>query len=259
MRYNKYILLLIGCLFFTSCFKVKSFDSSSKPINHLQFDSLLRKYINAAGEVNYKGFIADSVLFKSYLKALSAHHPNEKIWTRNEQMAYWINAYNAFTIKLICDHYPIASIKDVKRGIPLVSDTWAINFINIEGKTYNLNNIEHGILRPQFNDPRIHAAVNCASKSCPKLRNSAYTAENLDAQLTEQMRAFINDPLRNHILSSQSAEVSKIFSWFSGDFTKAQPTVIDFINIYSAKKLNKNAKISHLDYDWSLNDVKQIK
>ena len=137
-----------------------------------------------------------------------------------------------------------------------MSDTWSINFIVIEGKTYNLNNIEHGILRPQFNDPRIHAAVNCASKSCPKLRNSAYTAENLDAQLTEQMRAFINDPQRNHILSSLNAELSKFFSWFSGDFTKAHPTVIDFINLYSEKKLDKNAKISHLDYDWSLNDIK---
>ena len=256
MKHFRYSLIIIVGLFFCACFKVKPFDSSSKPVNHALFDSILKKNVNAAGEVNYKGIIADSARFNTYLNALRMHHPNEKTWTVNEQKAYWINAYNAFTIKLICDHYPIASIKDVKHGISFVSDTWTVKFIEIEGKKYNLNDIEHGIIRPKYNDPRIHAAVNCASKSCPKLRVGAYTAENLDTQLDEQMRGFVNDAARNHIKSADKAQLSKIFTWFSGDFTKKLPSVVEFINQYSTIKLNKNAELLYLNYDWSLNDMK---
>ena len=248
--------LWILAIFCFSCFKAKEQKtSSSKPINHALFDSLLQRYVDNDGYVNYKGFLKDSVELKKYLTLLSNNYPNEKNWSREAQMAYWINAYNAFTIKLICDHYPVKSIKDIKRGIPLVSDTWQINFITIENKTYNLNNIEHGILRPKYNDPRIHAAVNCASKSCPKLSRHAYTAENLNTQLDEAMRGFINDPTRNKITSPDKAEMSKIFDWFAGDFKKKTPTVRAFINTYASKiQLKENATLSYLDYDWGLNE-----
>lgn len=253
MRYLKLLIFAFITVSMTACFKVKSYNSESKPINHALFDSLLKKYVNKEGFVNYEGFIKDSAAFNRYLDLLSKNHPNEKNWARNEQMAYWINAYNAFTIKLICNNYPVKSIKDIKKGIPFVSDTWTINFIKIEGKTYNLNNIEHGILRPKFNDPRIHFAANCASRSCPKLLNEAFTSEKLDAQLEAAGKAFINDGIRNKISSPKKGDMSKIFTWFAGDFKKTAPSVVAFLNRYSDVKLADNADLNYMDYDWSLN------
>jgi hypothetical protein len=241
---------------FTACFKVKDVVSNSKPVSHALYDSLLRKYVNDEGLVDYKGFIKDSVAFNGYLNLLSENHPNEKNWSKDERLAYWLNAYNAFTIKLICNYYPVASIKDIKSGIPFVSDTWTIEFFSIEGKKYNLNNIEHGIVRPKFNDPRVHCALNCASMSCPKLLNEAYRAEKLNEQLDAQVRGFLKDTSRNKIISTEKAELSKIFTWFEGDFKKVSPSVIAFINKYSDVKLSEKAKLDYLEYDWKLNEQK---
>ena len=255
----KIINIFIAILLFStlqSCIKVKDYKSESKPVNHAMFDGLLKKYVNTEGYVDYKGFIKDSVKFNSYLDLLSKSHPNDKNWSKDESLAYWINAYNAFTIKLICMHYPLKSIKDIKSGIPFVSDTWTIKFIKIEGKMYNLNDIEHGIIRPKFNDPRIHFAVNCASKGCPPLLNEAFSGEKLQAQLDSQAKAFINDGNRNKIKSASKADVSKIFTWFSGDFKKSSPSVIAFINKFAKTKLSEKAELTYQDYDWSLNEQK---
>jgi Protein of unknown function, DUF547 len=253
MKHIHIVMLITILVAFSACFRVKDFDSTSKPISHGSYDSLLRKHVNTEGGVNYEGFIRDSIAFNAYLNLLSKNHPNAKNWSINEKKAYWINAYNAFTIKLICDHYPIVSIKDVQRGIPFVSDTWQIEFIHIEGKTYNLNHIEHGILRPKFSDARIHAAINCASRSCPPLLNEAFVSEKLDSQLDTVMHRFINNKVRNKIISKEKAELSKIFTWFSTDFKKDTHTVINFINKFSTIKLDEKAEITYLDYDWQLN------
>lgn len=230
-------------------------ESESFPISHVLFDSLLVKNVTPEGLVDYKGFIKDSVLFNEYLDLLSKNYPDEQNWNREERLAYWINAYNAFTIKLIVDHYPVKSIKDIKKGIPMVSDTWTIKFIKIEGKKYNLNNIEHDIVRPKFKDPRVHFALNCASMGCPPLLNAAYTAEKLNDQLDSQAKRFINDGVHNKIISSKKANLSKIFSWFSGDFKKTAPSVIAFINRYADTKLSTSADIKYNDYDWALNSI----
>lgn len=221
------------------------------PPSHDQWDKLLQTHVNQDGWVDYKGFIKDSVALNTYLDLLKKNHPSDS-WSREEQLAYWINAYNAFTIQLVIRYYPVPSIKDIKRGIPFVSTVWDIKFIKIENQIYDLNNIEHSILRPKFKEPRIHFAVNCASKSCPKLLNRAFTAQNLNAQLDQVAKSFINDPTRNKI-QKEKAELSSIFSWFKGDFTR-ELTLVQFLNKYSSTKIDDNAKISHLDYDWSLNE-----
>lgn len=225
----------------------------SPPVSHSLWNDLLQKHVRADGFVHYKGFIQDSTRLNEYLALLSSTHPN-KSWSREEQMAYWINVYNAFTVQLIVDYYPVESIKDIKRGIPFVSTVWDIKFIQLQGQTYDLNQIEHGILRPHFRDARIHAAINCASYSCPVLRNEAFTAERLDSQLDDAMRRFVNDPLRNRV-SAGKGELSSIFSWFSGDFKKDAGNIRDFVNRYAVEKLGKDAPVSYLDYDWSLNDA----
>ena len=117
----------------------------------------------------------------------------------------------------------------------------------------DLNNIEHGILRKDFEEPRIHFAVNCASVSCPKLRNEAYVGSRLDAQLNDQAKAFLADKGKNNIKNANEAKLSKLFKWFKGDFTK-NGDLISFINKYSTVKLNKDANLDFLDYDWNLNE-----
>lgn len=253
----KYISVLVISFLFTtflltSC-AVKKVNSNSTPITHQLWDTLVKQYVTEKGNVNYKGFIADSVKLNQYLTLLENNHPNDERWSKDERLAYWINAYNAFTVKLIADNYPVESIKDIKNGIPFVNTVWDIKFIEIEGNVYDLNNLEHGIARKQFNDPRIHAAFNCASFSCPRLRNEAYTAERLDEQLDDQMRYFINNPDKN-ILDPDKPKLSKIFKWYRGDFKSIGMNVNKFINKYAEVKIKKKAKKSYLDYSWKLNE-----
>jgi hypothetical protein len=224
-------------------------------ISHQQFDDLLKKYVSAGGIVNYKGFIKDSVALNRYLNLLSKTPPNEKIWTKEEQMAYWINAYNAFTLKLIIQYYPIKSIKDIGSSIqiPFVNTPWDLKFIQVGSEKMDLNNIEHGILRKKFDDPRIHMALVCASKSCPILLNEAYTPEKLDQQLSRQTRAFLADSFRNQI-SADRPQLSMIFKWYGMDFTKNGSSITFFVNAHSPVKIKPKAKITYLEYDWGLNE-----
>ncbi|MFK7935719.1 MAG: DUF547 domain-containing protein [Saprospiraceae bacterium] len=260
MKYSIFAIILFAIplilfLGLQSCVSVKEYNSNSKPVNHALWDTLVNEHVTASGDVDYKGFIADSTRFNNYLDLLSSAHPNKKNWSRDEQLAYWINAYNAFTVKIIIDNYPVESIKNIKEGLPFVSDTWTVEFIKIEDRMYNLNNIEHGIIRPNFKEPRIHFAVNCASISCPKLRNEAFTAEKLEKQLAEQARDFLRDESKNKFTSSEEVKLSKIFDWFKGDFKEKYPSVTAFVNEYGPIKLDTDASLDYLDYDWNLNDV----
>ena len=171
MRYLSFFFLSALLIISVNACKVSDYTGNARPVTHEIWDSLLREHVSEKGLVDYKGFIKDSIQFNKYLDLLSKNHPNDKNWSKDEQLAYWLNAYNAFTVKLIMDYYPVKSIKDIKNGIPFVNTVWDIKFIKIEDRTYDLNNIEHGIIRPTFKDPRIHMAVNCASISCPKLQN----------------------------------------------------------------------------------------
>ena len=239
----------------TNCRAIQR-KTDSRPVSHELWDQLLKKHVAADGFVDYKGFMRDSAQLNAYTQLLSGAHPNNQNWSRNEQMAYWINAYNAFTIQLVTRHYPVASIKDIKRGIPFVNTVWDLKFIKIQGYTYDLNNIEHNILRPVFKDARIHCAVNCASYSCPPLRAEAYTAQRLDEQLTDAVRQFLRDPLRNKI-TTEKAEVSEIFKWFKGDFEESEGSLRNFLKKYAPVEITDQTVISHIDYDWSLNDLKR--
>ncbi len=236
-----------------SCGVPKKLSESQPPSHHL-WDQLLKKHVDAAGWVDYPGFLEDSVQLNTYLGVLSAGHPNDRFWSPEQQLAYWINVYNAFTVKLILDHYPIASIKDIKKGIPFVNSVWDIKFIQIEDEQYDLNNIEHGILRKHFAEPRIHFAINCASVSCPRLAAHAYTATELEPQLTQAAEDFLSDPLRNQ---PGEGKLSSIFSWFKGDFTDGQ-SLRAFVNRYAKDQIPEDIKITFLNYDWSLNEAGRI-
>lgn len=213
----------------------------AKP-DHSNWNSLLTKYVNSKGAVNYAGFKADQTKLQAYLEELT-NNPPENSWTRNEKMAFWINAYNAYTIKLIVDNYPLKSITDLKGGKP-----WDAKWIKIGAKTYSLNNIENDILRPQYKDARIHFAVNCAAESCPPILNQAWTPELLEVFFNKQAKAFINNSAYNKI-SANKVQVSKIFDWYKEDFGN----LIDYLNKFSTTKINAKAKVEFLEYDWALN------
>ena len=234
-----FIIFFLG-LFFTS------FAESPQPtkVSHTAWNELVSKYVTASGKVNYKGFIQEKAKFQGYLDALAAETPASS-WSRNEKLAYWINAYNAFTVKLILDNYPLKSITNLNKP-------WDTKFFKLAGKSYSLNEIEHQIIRPVFKDPRIHFAVNCASASCPKLLNEAYTASKLDSQLNAQTRSYVNNAAHNS-LNGGSAQLSSIFDWYKDDFS-SKGGVVAFINAYTSKKLSASAKLSYKDYDWTLNE-----
>lgn len=217
--------------------------SSPPPPSHKNWDGLLQKHVSSAGTVNYKGLLADKAKLQAYLDELAAN-PAGKSWTRNEKLAYWINAYNAFTVKLILDHYPVSSITKIHGGKP-----WDVQWIKLGDNTYSLNNIENDIIRPQFKEPRIHFAVNCAARSCPPLLNRAWTADNLNRYLDQQARSFINNPKYNEI-GPETVEISKIFEWYAADFGN----IIDFLNKYSETQIQEDAKVSYKEYDWGLNE-----
>lgn len=248
----KQILLFVISIIILSQCGIRSVQSDAKPISHELWDSLLTTHVSEEGWVDYKGFVRDSQLLKTYTSLLSSAHPNDANWSREEQLAYWINAYNAFTVLLIIRHYPTQSIKDIKKGIPFVNTVWDIKFIQIEDEIYDLNNIEHSILRPKFEEPRIHFAVNCASVSCPALFNRAFTSQKIERQLTDSAVRFLADESRNKV-GSNRLYLSKIFSWFKGDFTK-NGSLIDFLNKYAPVQISKDADIEYLDYDWNLNE-----
>ncbi len=215
------------------------------------FNDLLKKHVNN-GTVDYAGLKAKEAMIDRYLRVLEGVAPDKL--SRNEQLAFYINAYNAWTIKLVLSGYP--NIKSIKDLATWPGSPWKKKICRINGKVITLDHIEHNILRPRFKDPRIHFAVNCASKGCPPLRTEAYQGSIIDKQLDDAVKNFINDPKQNY-LRGNKLYVSKIFKWFSGDFNNdIARFVLQYANNDLKKRLmpkQKMVKVSFLDYDWTLN------
>tara|TARA_B110000046_G_scaffold51206_1_gene57098 strand:+ start:834 stop:1514 length:681 start_codon:yes stop_codon:yes gene_type:complete len=211
------------------------------------FDSLLQKNVDKTGRVDYQSLKNNETLLDNYLAYIQNNEPT-KDSSSNKKKAFWINTYNAYTIKIILNNYPLKSIRDIKID---GKTAWKIPFVKVGQKRYTLDQIEHEILRKKFNDPRIHVGINCASVSCPRLWNFAFTEDNISSSLDNLMKEFINNTTRNKI-SKNNLEISEIFNWFSKDFMK-NGTIINYLNTYAAIKISEKASIKYLTYDWSLN------
>jgi len=240
-------LFLSFCLAFVS---IVAYAWSGNTADHSSYAELLNKYV-ADGEVDYRGLKGEEEQLDRYLQMLDRTNPEEL--PRDEQYAFYINAYNAYTIKLVLDNYRIDSIKDIGG---LLKSPWKIRFCKIGGKTLTLDEIEHEILRPRFKDPRVHFAINCASKSCPPLISEPYMGRTLDQQLNRAVRSFLNDPSQNR-LDGNTLHVSKIFKWFEDDFNA---DVVGFFLGFADEDLKSRLsaqqgqiEIEYLDYDWGLN------
>lgn len=227
----------------SSSVDTSTFELDQAGADHASWNALLQKYADSEGNVDYAGITKEKGKLNTYLAYLDKHAPAEG-WSKNEKLAYYINLYNAATVKLIVDNYPIKSIKDI--GNP-----WDKKWVLINGKKYSLGNIEHKILR-KMDEPRIHFAINCASYSCPKLVNKAFLPKTLEEQLEAAAVDFINDTFRNKI-SEKKVQLSHIFKWYKGDFTE-KSSLVEYLNRYSKTKAGKKAKVSYLTYDWGLNE-----
>ena len=251
--------------------QAQSFDHS-----HAAWTSLLKKHVvlldaGKASQVRYAGMLGDHSALKAYLAQLSAvGAATFDGFTKPQQMAFLINAYNAFTVALILTKYPtLDSIRDLGN---LITKPWDIKNIPLLGTSLTLDNIEHGKLRAkgQYDDPRIHFAVNCASIGCPMLREEAFVADRLESQLEEQTTRFMSDRSRNRFnAASGKLEVSKIFDWYGGDFKlgyKGIASLPAFAAKYAVQLADapadrerikaKEVSLGFLDYDWKLNDAR---
>jgi hypothetical protein len=243
-------ILITGAIFLIGIFFCKA-TVQAGPVDYRLYAELLKKHVKN-GVVNYQGFKQDEATLDRFLKVLE--NTDLKTLSGQDKFAFYINTYNAWTIKLILTGYPgIQSIKDLGS---LLQSPWKKKIVRVGGDVITLDNVEHDILRATYQDPRIHFAVNCASKGCPILISEPYIPEKLDRQLTQSTINFINDPKRNR-LQGNTLYVSSIFKWFKEDFHEG---IVPFFLQYAQgdlkaglEQIKTDVKIKYLDYDWSLN------
>ena len=250
------------------------FSQSNAAFDHTHpaWDALLKKHVRWSADgkqsrVDYKALSADRPALQKLLADWSAVSATAfAAFSREQQMAFLINAYNGFTLELILKQYP--NLKSIKDLGSFVQSAWKKKFFTLLGEQRHLDWIEHEQLRPQYADWRVHAAVNCASIGCPALRPEAFVAAKLDAQLDDGMQRFMADRSRNRVEAGK-LQISMIFKWFREDFEKGHRGVnsVEELAARYASALTDSASeqaqikarqlpVTHLDYDWSLNDGK---
>ena len=265
---NRRHVLLAAAAALTGAARAQAFDHG-----HAAWTALLKKHVvllrkGQGSQLRYAGMAAERPALKAYLDSLSTvGAPAFAAFGKAQQMAFLINAYNAFTVELILTKYPrLESIKDLGS---LLSSPWKPKWVKLLGDTLSLDDIEHGNLRARgrYDDPRIHFAVNCASVGCPMLREEAFVAERLDAQLDEQALRFLSDRTRNQFTGGK-LDVSKIFDWYGEDFRQGHRGISSlpaFLARYAdqladapadrERVRSQKVDVSFGDYDWKLNDV----
>ncbi len=238
-----------------------SVETNAESIDHSAWQGILDTYlishpsgINRFDYAALKANAEDAARLAGYLTSLQELDPRH--YSRQEQQAYWINFYNALTVRVVVDAYPVDSIRDIYQGwLPL--GPWDDVHAEVAGMPLTLNNIEHGILRPIWRDPRIHYAVNCASHGCPNLSPTVYTAANTETQLEAGARAYINHPRGTSFVDDDFLLISSIYEWYVEDFGGTEKTVIDHLMQYAEEELAARLKTFSgsidYEYDWNLN------
>lgn len=240
----------------------KRFDETSvRKVDHSLWQSVLDDYLvqHASGInlIDYEGLQIDAdPRLDQYIERLSATDPREL--NRAEQMSYWINLYNALTVRLVVQNYPVDSIKELGESL-FARGPWDDDIVDVAGRTLTLNDIEHRILRPVFEDHRVHFAVNCASIGCPNLNAEAFTGDRLEQQLLQTAKAYLNHP-RGLAFEGDKLLLSSIFQWFSSDFgadeAQTLETLAQYLEPEVAPRLRRFSGETEYRYDWSLNDLR---
>jgi len=226
--------------------------STATAFDHSSFDAILKQRVDSNGMVDYAGLKADRAGLDSYLEKTGAVTKSEfNGWNENDQIAFLSNVYNAETLQLIIDNYPVDSIKDLGG---LISTPWDKKTVILFGEKTTLNAVEHDILREDYDEPRIHFSLVCAAVSCPPLRREAYTGAKLDDQLDDQAKVFLAQSGKNRI-EGDTVYLSKIFDWYGGDFGKGDAALLSALNPWiDGDTAGKD--VDYTDYNWSLNDQK---
>jgi len=221
------------------------------------YKNVLQTYIQD-GLVDYAGLKSNPEDLKLYLKQTSVvTKENFDEWTKDEQLAFLINLYNAQSLALVVENYPVKSIKDIAID---TGGAWKLPIVNLFGELITLDALENEVIRKNYPDPRVHFALVCAALGCPDLINTPYEAKALDTQLEEQTKTFLMDSDKNSIdINQKILRLSPIFDWFKEDFSAKSGSVIEFVNPYYDNKANKEFKIEYTNYDWSLNDQPTVK
>ena len=235
---------------------------SAATIDHSAWDWFLQKHLSESPDgvnrLDYGAAAGDRTGLDDYLRGLS--ETDAASLNRGEQLAFWINLYNALTAQVVLDHYPVATIRDIDISPGVFSSgPWGAKLIEVDGERLSLDDIEHRILRPIWRDPRIHYAVNCASAGCPNLALRAFTAENAEELLESGARDYVNHP-RGARVADGALRVSSIYEWFKDDFGGDDAGVLAHLRRHAddglRAKLSGVSEVSGDDYDWSLNDAK---
>jgi hypothetical protein len=237
---------------------------SKATIDHTPWAEILKAYLRASPDgINRFAYgkvtAADKAKLKAYLEALQAVKVSSL--DRPEQRAYWSNLYNALTIDVVLDAYPVASIRDISSGFfTFLPGPWSKQRVTVEGKFISLDDIEHKILRKIWRDPLNHYAVNCASIGCPNLMKAPFTGATIDAMLKQGAPDYINHPRGVTVMADGRIKASNIYSWFSEDFGRNDAEIIAHFKQYAKPellaKLNAATSIASYDYDWTLNEAK---
>lgn len=258
-------LLAAGCTGGANVQPVRAQQPVAAPdaVDHRAFTELLQTYVDANGLVDYAGVqAAHDEELAPYLQMLAETDPSNL--DEQARLAFWINAYNALTLKLIVDHYPVETIRSINPAggvtVPRLNDPWHVEVGEVGGEVRTLDEIEHAIIRARFDEPRIHYALVCAAVSCPRLRREAFTGARLETQLDDQARTFLHDATKNQIpADGETLRLSRIFKWFEEDFgpdTEAvQRALAPYFEGTVRERLRAGAyDVDYLAYDWTLND-----
>jgi Protein of unknown function, DUF547 len=236
--------------------------ATASEFDQSKFDQVLKTYVNDKGLVDYNGIAGDRA-FRAYMQSLETAKP--EAMSRDGQLAFWIDAYNAVTIDKVIKWKPKKSVRETfVPGVWTSTKFFTTRDHIVAGKHLSQDDIENDILRKQFKDPRIHFAIVCASSSCPPLPRFAYTAENVQTKLEEETRKYLNSNRGTRIDSADNTlYLSKLFDWYKGDFESKSGSVLNFIKPYLDEKtlafLQHGPKIAYLDYDWALNAQAPLK
>lgn len=274
--YSSYLILLAAVLWLPACAGlerlavpesqlidpalIRTSESADDVIDHAALDQFLQRYViqdsQGVNRVAYSQVsAADRQRLDDYIDRLSRFDAANLV--RDEQLAYWVNLYNARTLTLILDHYPVRSIRDIRSGF-LSIGPWNDPLLTVRDRVLSLNDIEHGIIRPGWQEPRIHYVINCAAIGCPNLGLQAYTGDTIDDLMTEAAEAYVNDPRGAQFTPSGDLLVSKIYLWFREDFGEGDTAVLDELRRYAAPalrdRLSDRRSIDGYVYDWGLND-----
>ena len=237
-------------------------ETSVERIDHGAWQGILDRYVapdpSGVNLVDYEGLVAaagDAAKLAGYLDHLQALDPRD--YSRAEQMAYWINFYNALTMQVVLDAYPVDTIRDIHEGVIPLTGPWQDAHANVAGRDLTLDDVEHGILRPLWRDERIHYAVNCAAYGCPHLLETAFTAANTEELLDAGARAYVNSPRGVDVVGGDSIVISSLYDWYVGDFGGTEASVVDHLIEYADDDLAAflqgfDGTIGY-DYDWTLN------